>query len=240
MSLWNEFTDVLKGIAKGGIVGGAATVAGKAIEATAPLAGQIVKPVIGALGKVGSGIAQGFTNVGGSIGGGPGGIIAQAGAQIAFPQITSGSGLTAAASKSMIDVNTSSLQPEIERYDPLLQAGAIAEKKVFSPYVKRPIATASLLSDPTSPLYDAGQYETGFQLSDVQAAYNRSEKVSLGVALTKSLYNPLLHVTGLSDSVKAQGLDLDKVNLWDDQDIQKNFVDNTLGRYMSGLTDAVV
>lgn len=240
MSLWNEFTDVLKGVAKGGLVGGVTTVAGKVIEATAPVVGQVAKPVIGALGKVGSGIAQEFATAGGTMGGGPGGIITQAGAQIAFPKITSGSGLTAAASKSMIDINTNSLQPKIKQYDPLLQAGVVAEEKVFSPLIKRPIATAALLSDPTSPLYDAGQYETGFQLSDVQAAYNRSEKVSLGVALTKSLYNPLLHVTGLSDSVKAKGLDLDKVNLWDDQDIQKNFVDNTLGRYMSGLTDALV
>lgn len=240
MSLWNEFTDILKGFTKGGIVGGGVAIAGKALEAAAPKAGQIVKPVIGALGKVGSGIAQEFTNAGGAMGGGPGGIIAQAGAQIALPKITSGTGLTAAATKSMIDVNTSSLQPKITHYDPLLQTAVIAEEKVFSPYIKRPISAAALLADPTSPLYDAGQYDAEFQLTDVQAAYNRSEKVSLGVALTKSLYNPLLHVTGLSDSVKEKGLDLDKINLWDDQDIQKNFVDNTLGRYMSGLTDFVV
>jgi len=125
-------------------------------------------------------------------------------------------------------------------FDPLLEAAAKLEEKVLSPYVKRPISTAALLTDPTSPLFKEGPYGKGLQLSDIQAAYNRSADVSLGVALTKSYLNAN-HITGLSDAILENGgIDIDRVNLWNDEDIQKNFVDNTTGRWMTGLSDFII
>jgi hypothetical protein len=35
-------------------------------------------------------------------------------------------------------------------------------------------------------------------------------------------------------------MDMSEVDLWDDESIQKNFVDNTLGSYMSGINDFVI
>lgn len=124
--------------------------------------------------------------------------------------------------------------------DPLLEAAVVLEEKVLSPYVKRPVGTLALLTDPESPLYEDGPYGKGLQLDDIQTAYERTKDVSLGVALTKSYLNPF-HITGLSDAILENGgIDIDRVNLWDDKDIEKNFVDNTTGRWMTGLTDFLV
>lgn len=245
MSLWDDFTNVIKGAAKG-IGGGIPGVVTGALKAAAPTVASAAKtiatPIAKAAGTSLSGTLQGLSAAGYSPGAGPGGVVAKAGAQIGASMIVpkTGADLTAAAQNSMTDIITSKTTTQVNRFDPMLAAGIVADEKVFNPLIKRPIGTAALLADPNSPLYNAGQFGEGLQATDVVAAYNRTEKVSLGQALSKSLINPVLHITGLSDDVKAKGLDLDKANLWDDKSIQKNFVDNPLGRYMSGLTDAVV
>jgi hypothetical protein len=104
-------------------------------------------------------------------------------------------------------------------------------------------------------LFEDDAYGKGIQFSDIQTAYNRtgntyeiidgkevlvSKGVSLGVALTKSYLNPF-HITGVSDVILEDGgIDIDRVNLWNDEDIQANFTDNTTGRWLTGSTDALI
>lgn len=246
MSLWDDFTKTLGSVVKE-ISKGPTGWASDVLKAGAPVIAKPVvkyvgKPVAQQASKTASGIMQGFGAAGWMPGGTQAGPVINAGVNIAAGRIIAQSGvdLTGEAQAAMTGLLADSTANKVQQFDPMLASAKYAEEKVFSPVIKRPISTAALLADPTSPLYDAGVYGKGFQWDDVRAAYNRSEDVSLGIALTKSLYNPLLHVTGLDEKVKAQGLDLDNVNLWDDADIKKNFTDNTLGRYMSGLTDAVV
>jgi hypothetical protein len=108
--------------------------------------------------------------------------------------------------------------------------------EIYSPLISRPISTLGLLSDANSPLYKKGQYEQGFQFSDIQAAYDRSAKVSAMQALTKSSLVPLI-----SETVLSYGkINLDDVNLWEDESIKKNFVDNAVGRWYTGVGDFFV
>lgn len=121
--------------------------------------------------------------------------------------------------------------------DPVLWAGEKAEKYVFSPVIARPISTAFLLTDPNSALYNTDKMGQGFQLSDITDAYQRSEKVSLGVAMTKSAMNPFAGIT--TPILMSGGIDLTKVDLWNDQDVKKNFQDNVTGRWVTGTSDFI-
>lgn len=122
--------------------------------------------------------------------------------------------------------------------DLLLKAAVNLNQEVLSPYVFRPVSTLGLLTDLDSPLYKKGEYEAGFQFSDVKAAYNRSAKVSAFQALTKSDLTP---ISGISSLVLSTGkIDLDKVDLWNDESIKKNYVDNAVGRWFTGIGDFVV
>ena len=239
MSLWDDFTKTLGSVVKE-IAKGPVGILKDVAVAAAPVANKYVaKPIAQQVGKSASGIMQGFAAAGYAPGGTQASVITTAGANMAVGKFLgqAGAGLDSGLIAAELANQTNK---KVQQYDPMLATAVAAEKYVFSPVIKRPIATAALAADPTSPLYDAGIYGKGFQWDDIRAAYNRSEDVSLGIALTKSLYNPLLHATGLDEAVKRQGLDLDNVNLWDDADVKKNFTDNTLGRYMSGITDAVV
>ena len=110
---------------------------------------------------------------------------------------------------------------------------------VISKGITRPASTIALVADPDSPLYQAGQYEKGFQLNDIKKAYNRSAEVSVMQSLTKSTLIPI--VPGISAAVLKLGkIDVDDVNLWDDENIKKNYSDNTVGRYFTGTGDFVV
>jgi hypothetical protein len=250
MPLWDDFTNTLKGAAKGFATGGIAGAVAGALKQAVPAAGSAVAPVAKAIGgqvaKTASGVGQGFQAAGFNLGAGPSTVVAKAGTQIGVSKFVeglapqSGAELTSQAQRAMTDIVTDKVTTKVAQVDPLLQAAVVANEKVFDPFVKRPIGTAALLADPTSPLYQKGEFGEGVQPSDVIEAFKRTEKVSLGQALSKSVINPMLHVTGLSDVVKSKGLDLDSVDLWDDESIQKNFVDNPLGRYMSGFTDALV
>jgi hypothetical protein len=123
--------------------------------------------------------------------------------------------------------------------DFLLKGAVEFNNRVYSPLISRPISTLGLITDLNSPLYKKGQFEEGFQFSDIRAAYNRSEKVSAMQALTKSSLIPM--VNPLSQLVLSTGkIDLDNVNLWEDESIKKNFVDNAVGRWFTGIGDFIV
>lgn len=122
--------------------------------------------------------------------------------------------------------------------DLVLKAGVAFHDNILSPYISRPIATAALVTDINSPLYQSEEYEKGFQLNDIRRAYNRSEKVSLGQALTKSDLTP---IKSLAYAVlPTGGINLEEIDLWNDQDVQDAFVDNTVGRWFTGIVDFTV
>lgn len=179
------------------------------------------------------------------------GSVAQSGAQMGTsqlyknkPELAAAAGLAAekATAKSLEKAGINTVDSTVKKVvDPVLIASEKAEKYVFSPIVARPISTAFLLTDPTSKLYQDGQFGKGFQLSDITDAYNRSEQVSLGVSATKSYLAGALGFGGIEAAILENGgIDLDKVDLWNDKDIQANFKDNVLGKYVTGITDFVV
>ena len=169
---------------------------------------------------------------------------AQLGAAQTFkadPRAAAAAGIAAEAEtqKSLKKAGLATVDTSVTKaVDPVLYAGQKAEQYVFSPIIARPISTAFLLTDPNSRLYNAGEYGKGFQFSDVIDAYQRSEKVSLGVSILKSNLTPL----GAFESLilKNGGIDVDNVDLWDDNDIKKNFQDNTLGKWITGTNDFLI
>lgn len=123
--------------------------------------------------------------------------------------------------------------------DYLLRGAKLFNDKFYSPVISRPISTVALLTDTDSALYKKGQYEEGFQFQDIKSAYNRSAKVSAMQALTKSDLIPL--ISPLSQAVLSTGkINLDEVDLWNDASIKKNFVDNAVGRWFTGIGDVIV
>lgn len=122
--------------------------------------------------------------------------------------------------------------------DIVLQLGVQAHDKVLSPYITRPIGTVALVTDTDSPLYRAEEFEKGFQVDDLRKAYNRTEKISLGQALTKSDLTPIKSLAAAI--LPLGGIDIEEIDLWNDQDVQNAFVENTVGRWFTGFTDFTV
>jgi hypothetical protein len=138
--------------------------------------------------------------------------------------------------------------------DPVLKVAVAADEYVFTPLIKRPLATGFLVTDPDSPLYKKPEFQKGFQLSDIAEAWERTgnvyetiggEKylkeagVSLGQAFNKSLIAEYSPIGQVQNYILREfgGIDLDKIDLWDNEDIKKNFVDNPVGRFISGTND---
>lgn len=120
--------------------------------------------------------------------------------------------------------------------DFVLKVAMKLNEEVISPLITRPMSTLALLTDTNSPLYKKGEHEEGFQVSDIKDAYNRSVKVSTAQALTRSNLIPL--VSGLAGVVLPNGgINPDEINLWNDESIKKNFVDNNVGRWFTGIGD---
>lgn len=122
--------------------------------------------------------------------------------------------------------------------DIVLQLGVAAHDNIISPYITRPIGTVGLVTDIDSPLYQADEFEKGFQLNDLRRAYNRTDRLSLGQALTKSDLTPIKSLASVV--LPAGGVDIEEVDLWNDQDVQNAFVENTVGRWFTGFTDFTV
>jgi len=158
---------------------------------------------------------------------------------IGTSKILSEKGLTEAAQAGIkanlaYEVNKAAISNDL-----MLKAAVAVEEKVISPLLTRPISTVSLLTDTDSPLYTKKKYEKGFQLNDIARAYKRSEDVSAFVALTQSDLLPGLK--SVSNIVfKAGGIEVDKIDLWDDQNLEKNFSENAVGRYFTGPGDFLV
>ena len=205
------------------------------------------------------GAAKGLSQLPGSILGN----VATSGAQLGAAQTFKGDPRAAAAAgiaaetgtqKALQKAGLSTIDATAAKVvDPVLFAAQKAEEYVFSPIIARPISTAFLLTDPTSRLYKAGEYGKGFQFSDVIDAYERSgdeykivngervlvrKGVSLGVSLLKSNLTPLGDFQSLI--LKGGGIDVEDVDLWDDQQIEKNFEENTLGRWITGTNDFLI
>lgn len=176
----------------------------------------------------------------------PATVAAQAGASLAGttfkdPQMAAQAGILAqqGVQKKLEESGIASQDTApMKAFDPVLFLGEKAEKYVFSPYIARPISTVNLLTDPNSTLYQDGKYGRGFQLSDIKDAYNRSAQVSLGQSMLKSPISLL----GFAESqiLEANGVDVSGIDLWDNNDIKKNFQDNVLGKYITGFNDFVI
>lgn len=205
------------------------------------------------------GAAKGIASIPGSLIGN----IASSGAQMGAAQTFKGDPAAAAAAgiaaetgtqKALQKAGLSTIQDTNAKVvDPVLYASQKAEQYVFSPIIARPISTAFLLTDPTSALYNSDKYGKGFQFSDVLDAYERSgdeykivngEKVlvrkgvSLGVSILKSNLTPLGDFQSLI--LKNGGIDVADVDLWDDEQVKKNFEENTLGKWITGTNDFLI
>ena len=245
MAVWDDFLSTIGSGVKTGL---------NAINPATPFIGTAknVANVVGKLASTSAGepIAKAIEGVGGAaltgVLGLPSrvldsytGAVAKAGTNIGVAQATKNLPISDIARQQIQDNIAFDIKKDVVSNDPLLKAGVFAVDKVISPYIARPISTVGLMTDVDSPLYQSGEYEQGFQLEDFKRAYNRSEKVSPFQALTKSDLIPL--VQPFSQAVLSSGgIDLENVNLWNDEDIQKNFHDNVVGRWFTGLGDFTV
>lgn len=198
---------------------------------------NIAKPVGGAIARgaeMAANYATGIFAPGSTIAG----TVAQPAIQIGTSKALSSAGLTEAAQQGIKENLAYEVKNQAASNDLLLKAAVQVENKVISPIITRPVSTLGLLTDVDSPLYASDKYEKGFQLADISRAYNRSERVSMGVAATQSDLLP--GFKALSNEVLSRGgVDVAKVDLWDDQNVQKNFSDNIVGRYFTGTADFI-
>jgi len=167
-----------------------------------------------------------------------GNIVIPAAVEIGTSKQLSALGLQESAQQAIKENLKYSVKEQAASNDIVLKAGVKLHDEVISPYITRPISTAALLTDPESPLYQPGEFEKGFQLTDLKRAYNRSEKVTLGQALTKSDLNLIKPISDII--LKSGGINIDQIDLWDDNDIQAAFKDNIVGQYFTGTTDFIV
>jgi hypothetical protein len=157
------------------------------------------------------------------------------------PELAAQAGMAAEAGtrKSLKDAGLLTYdQGTAKIVDPVLTVAQKADEYVFSPIIARPLGTAFLLTDPTSPLYKKDEFQKGFQFSDIVDAYNRTEEVSVGIASLKSLINPLRPYQ--SFALSFGDIDLEDVDLWNNEDIQKNFTDNVVGKWVTGTSDFLI
>ena len=164
------------------------------------------------------------------------GEVASGGAQIASQQIAGTQApqtIQALQGQAQQALATSGVKPIGQgSSSDLLLAAAKPVGDIISSAVTRPISTIGLLKDKN--ITDIG-------LSDIKKAYDRSAKVSPFQALTQTSIFQDTPFGQLSDRLlKEGGVNLQKVNLWDDKDIKKNFVDNPIGKYFTGAGDFIL
>ena len=172
------------------------------------------------------------------------GQVIQAGANIAAPMVAKAypsaiSGLEQATQQALAkELPTTTANPSQD----LLLAASEPVAKTLSYGVNRPLATLGLVSDPSSPLYEQNKYGKGFQLSDIASAYKRTAEVSPFQAYATNPFFKTGPFGYLADNLldKYANINLDKVNVWDNQDIKNNFVDNKIGRIFTGTGDFIL
>lgn len=162
-----------------------------------------------------------------------------AGAQIGVAQTTKTMPINEIARQQIAENIAFDVKKDAVSNDPLLKAAVYVTDNVISPYIARPVSTLGLLTDVNSPLYQEGEYQKGFQLSDIRRAYNRSEDVTPMQALTRSDLIPFAGAWS-NTILKTGNIDTKQVDLWNDEDIQKNYVENAVGRWYTGIGDFVV
>jgi len=211
MSLWNSFLDNI------------AKPAAKAIETGGKFAVDFVAQSIPGVPAPANVLSQ---------------TIIDAGVNIGVSPILGRSGLEKTAQEAIKQNLTYNVKSQAVSNDLTLKIANKIVEPIISEGITRPASTLALVTDPTSPLYQPGKYEKGFQVNDIRAAYNRSADVSVFQALTKSeLYrNSVLNRV----ATKAGGINIDTVDLWDDADVKKNFSENIVGRYYTGAGDFIV
>lgn len=209
MSLWNDFLDNI------------AIPVGKSIAAGAAGAGKFVASSI-------SSPAQAIINA-----------VVPGAAKVGVAKFPGAAELSEKARKGIAENMAYEVFPQAESNDILLRLSAAAEEKVFSK-MTRTVGTAALLTDPTSPLYQADEYEKGFQTTDIKRAWKKTEEVSAYQAITKSAVMQYSPLAGIQSAVLNLGnIDINEVNLWDPDNVQKNYVDNPVGRWYTGIGDFV-
>lgn len=210
MSLWNDFLDNI------------AKPVGKSIVSGAQAAG-------GFLGAAISSPAQAIINA-----------VVPGATKIGVAKTPGALTLSENARKGIAENLAYEVYPQAQSNDILLKASMFLEEKAFSK-MTRSVGTAALLTDPKSPLYEPGEYEKGFQVTDIKRAWKKTEEVSAMQALTKSVVIQNSPLGGLQSAVFELGnINIDETNLWDPDDIQKNYVDNAVGRWYTGIGDFVV
>lgn len=211
MSLWNSFLDNI------------AKPAAKAVETGGQFALDFVTQAIPGVPSPSNVYSQ---------------IAIDAGANIGLSPMLARFDLEKTAQEAIKQNLTYSVKQQAASNDLTLKIANNIVEPIISEGITRPASTLALITDNTSPLYQPGKYEKGFQANDIRAAYNRSADVSVFQALTKSELNPFAPVGRVI--LKSGGVDVDTVNLWDDADVKKNFSENIVGRYYTGLGDFVV
>lgn len=219
MSLWNSFLDNI------------AKPVGRAIESTAKGVGEAFSAVGLDVNKLQSPSAMVAAP------------IIQTGVQMTVPKIATAQGLDEKVAQEIAKNITETTQEKAVTGDIVLKVANEVVAPIISKGIARPISTLGLITDVNSPLYQPGKYEKGFQLNDIKAAYNRSEEVTAMQALTKSdllrAVNPVGYA--IQDAIFSKGnIDIDKVDLWNDQDIKKNFSENIVGKIYSGTGDFIL
>lgn len=232
MSFWSDFKDIISGTAKN---------VGTVAKAIGGAAASLPKGLVGSVIQSGAGIASSQATKTSPAAAAIAGIETERGVQKSLEK----AGITT------VDKGTMKI------IDPVLKVAAAADQYVFSPLIKRPLGAGFLVTDPDSPLYQQEQFGKGFQLSDIAEAYKRtgnvyetvegkdylvSPGVSLGQAFPKSWIAGINPIGQLERWVLTDigGIDLDKVDLWNNDDIQKNFVDNPVGRFITGSNDLFI
>jgi hypothetical protein len=114
-------------------------------------------------------------------------------------------------------------------------------ENVYSPLM-RGIGTVGIVADTSesNQLYKKGQFEEGFQFSDIKAAWNRTEKVTAAQALSKSIMMVPIVGAYATMGLEKAGIDLYEVDLWSDESLKENFTDNAVGRWFTGIGDFAV
>ena len=210
---------------------------------------NIAKPVGRAIEGTVKGVGEAFSAVGLDVNKlqSPSAVIAapiiQAGVQMTVPKMATAQGLNETVAQEIAKNIEYKTQQKAVSGDIVLKVANEVVAPIISKGIARPISTIGLITDVNSPLYQPGKYEKGFQLNDIKSAYNRSEEVSAMQALTKSDLMRVINPVGyaIQDAVFSKGnIDIEKVNLWDNEDIQKNFADNIVGKIYTGAGDFIL
>lgn len=160
-----------------------------------------------------------------------------AGIGIGATPITSAAGLNEAAAQGLKENAQYQVGRETVSNDLTLKIAHNVVEPVISKGL-RSAGTIALVSDTSNALYQPGEFEAGFQLNDIKSAWNRTQEVSLYQALTQTR---LLKDSALQNAASfIAGEDFNDVNLWDDEDIAKNFSENVVGKIYTGSGDLVV